>query len=177
MTQEQRAAPGGEPVAVGRKAPAFSLKDQDGRTHRLRDYAGRWLVVYFYPRDQTSGCTKEACQFRDSLPDFSGLGAAVLGVSPDSIDSHARFRQKENLPFDLLADPEAKVLSKYGVWQEKSMYGRTYPGVVRTTYLIDPEGRVAERWDRVKVPGHAEAVLSRLGELLQARAAEDGPAG
>ncbi len=156
-----------ELVEIGRKAPAFSLKDQDGKTHRLRDYAGNWVVLYFYPKDQTSGCTKEACQFRDHLPDFRSVDAVVLGVSPDSPDSHTRFREKEGLTFDLLADPDKGVLAKYGVWQEKSMYGRKYMGVVRTTYLIGPDGRVAHRWDKVKVPAHAAAVLAKLKELRE----------
>ncbi len=165
MAKQSESAAGAELVEIGRKAPAFSLKDQDGKTHRLRDYAGKWVVLYFYPKDQTSGCTKEACQFRDHLPDFRSVDAVVLGVSPDSQESHARFRQKEGLPFDLLSDPDKTVLAKYGLWQEKSMYGRKYMGVVRTTYLIGPDGCVGHRWDKVKVPGHAEAVLAKLQEL------------
>lgn len=152
-------------IEPGKSAKAFSLPDQSGRVHKLKDYAGRWLVIYFYPKDNTSGCTKEACQFRDELPDFEKVGASVLGVSPDSEKSHAGFAEKYELPFPLLADTEKKMLEAYGVWQEKSMYGRKYMGVVRTTYLIDPKGKVAARWDKVKVPGHASAVRDKIREL------------
>lgn len=149
---------------VGKKAPAFTLKDQEGKKHKLSDYAGQWVVVYFYPKDDTSGCTKEACQFRDGLPDFEAVDAVVLGVSPDDETSHAKFVAKHELNFTLLADPDASICAKYGVWQEKSMYGRKYAGVVRTTYLIDPAGKVAARWDKVKVPDHAAAVLEAIRE-------------
>ena len=152
-------------IAEGRKAPAFNLTDQDGGKHRLSAYQGRWVVLYFYPKDDTSGCTKEACQFRDARPDFEKTDAVVLGVSPDDEKSKAKFAAKHDLNFPILADPGAQVCEKYGVWQEKSMYGKKYMGVVRTTYLIDPKGKVARRWDKVKVPGHAEAVLQALGEL------------
>ncbi|QDU71799.1 thioredoxin-dependent thiol peroxidase [Mucisphaera calidilacus] len=147
---------------VGKKARAFTMKDQAGATHKLTDYAGRWVVLYFYPKDDTPGCTKEACQFRDGLPDFTKADAVVLGVSPDDERSHAKFVAKHELNFTLLADPDASVCAKYGVWQEKSMYGKKYAGVVRTTYLIGPDGKVAARWDKVKVPGHAEAVLAAI---------------
>jgi len=152
-------------IEPGRKAPAFKLNDQAGKTHQLKDYTGQWVVLYFYPRDDTSGCTKQACQFRDAIGKMKKRGAVVLGMSPDDEKSHAKFADKHDLPFTLLADPDKKVLVKYGVWQEKSMYGRKYMGVVRTTYLIDPKGKVAHRWDKVKVPGHDEAVLARLDEL------------
>jgi peroxiredoxin Q/BCP len=152
-------------IEPGRKAPAFSLPDQEGTRHRLADYAGRWVVLYFYPKDATSGCTKQACQFRDAQPQLEGRDVVVLGVSPDGVDSHARFAAKEGLNFTLLADEGARLCAKYGVWQEKSMYGRKYMGVVRTTYLIDPQGKVAHRFDRVKVPGHAEAVLAKVDQL------------
>jgi len=150
-------------IDEGRKAPAFTLTDQDGNKHKLGDYAGQYVVLYFYPKDNTSGCTKQACQFRDRLPDFEKVDAVVLGVSPDSEKSHRNFADKHELPFTLLADPDKKVLEKYGVWQEKSMYGRKYMGVVRTTYLIDPKGKVARRWDKVKVPDHAAVVLEAIG--------------
>jgi len=149
-------------IEVGKKAPAFTLADQDGQKHKLGDYAGRYVVLYFYPKDDTSGCTKEACQFRDGLPGFEDVNAVVLGVSPDDEAKHKKFAEKYELPFTLLADPEKKVLEKYGVWQEKSMYGRKYMGVVRTTYLIDPKGKVAQRWDKVKVPDHAAKVLAAI---------------
>jgi len=152
-------------VEPGRKAPAFALPDQDGKTHRLRDYAGRPLILYFYPKDDTPGCTREACAFRDARPDFKKGRAAVLGVSVLDTASKARFARKHELNFPLLADPEHAAADKYGVWQKKSLYGRTYMGLARTTYLIGPDGKVARRWDRVKVDGHAADVLRAVGEL------------
>jgi peroxiredoxin Q/BCP len=152
-------------IEPGRRAPAFSLEDQDGRTHRLRDYAGRPLVLYFYPKDDTPGCTKEACQFRDSLPDLGKSRAAVLGVSVLDAASKARFARKHGLTFPLLADPDHAVAEKYGAWKKKSMYGKTYMGVARMTYLIGPGGKVARRWDDVKVDGHARDVLEAVRAL------------
>ena len=152
-------------VEPGRKAPAFALPDQDGRIHRLRDYAGRPLILYFYPKDDTPGCTREACAFRDALPGFKKGRAAVLGVSVLDTASKARFARKHELNFPLLADPEHAAADKYGVWQKKSLYGRTYMGLARTTYLIGPDGKVARRWDSVKVDGHAADVLRAVGEL------------
>ncbi len=149
-------------VDPGKKAPAFSLKDQDGKTQRLADYAGRPVVLYFYPKDDTPGCTKEACAFRDNLPRFKSSKAVVLGVSILDEASKARFAGKYDLPFPLLADPDHAVAEKFGVWQKRSLYGRTYMGIARTTYLIGPDGKVAKRWDNVKVDGHAEAVLEAL---------------
>jgi peroxiredoxin Q/BCP len=149
-------------VDPGKKAPAFSLKDQDGKTRRLADYAGRPVVLYFYPKDDTPGCTKEACAFRDNLPRFKPSKAVVLGVSILDEASKARFAEKYDLPFPLLADPDHSVAEKFGVWQKRSLYGRTYMGIARTTYLIGPDGKVAKRWDNVKVDGHAEAVLDAL---------------
>ena len=156
-------------IEVGKKAPAFTLTDQNGEKHALRDYAGRAVVLYFYPKDDTSGCTKEACQFRDMLPKFKKGKAVVLGVSPDSEASHAKFADKHGLNFTLLSDKKdaegtPKICDQYGVWVEKSMYGRKYMGVQRTTYLIDGGGKVAQRWDKVKVPGHAEDVLLAISE-------------
>ena len=142
-------------VDPGKKAPAFSLKDQDGKTRRLADYAGRPVVLYFYPKDDTPGCTKEACAFRDNLPRFKPSKAVVLGVSILDEASKARFAEKYDLPFPLLADPDHSVAEKFGVWQKRSLYGRTYMGIARTTYLIGPDGKVAKRWDNVKVDGHA----------------------
>jgi thioredoxin-dependent peroxiredoxin len=152
-------------VEPGRKAPAFALPDQDGKIHRLRDYAGRPLILYFYPKDGTPGCTREACAFRDALPGFKKGRAAVLGVSVLDTASKARFARKHELNFPLLADPEHAAADKYGVWQKKSLYGRTYMGLARTTYLIGPDGKVARRWDSVKVDGHAADVLRAVGEL------------
>ena len=158
-------------IEVGRKAPAFTLPDQDGGKHALKDLAGSPVVLFFYPKDDTSGCTKEACQFRDQLPDFKKVKTRIFGISPDSVESHRKFVDKHDLNFTLLADAardaeeNPKICLKYGVWQEKSMYGRKYMGVVRTTYLIGPDGKVAERWDKVKVPGHADAVLEAVRGL------------
>jgi thioredoxin-dependent peroxiredoxin len=152
-------------IEAGSKAPAFSLKDQQGKTHRLNDYQGRPLVLYFYPKDDTSGCTKEACAFRDNLPKFKSGEAAVLGVSILDEASKARFANKYDLNFPLLADADHEVAEKYGVWQKRSMYGRSFMGVARTTYLIDANGKVARRWDKVKVDGHAQEVLAAVNEL------------
>ena len=153
-------------VDPGKKAPAFSLKDQDGKTRRLADYAGRPVVLYFYPKDDTPGCTKEACAFRDNLPRFKPSKAVVLGVSILDEASKARFAGKYDLPFPILADPDHAVAEKFGVWQKRSLYGRTYMGIARTTYLIGPDGKVAKRWDNVKVDGHAEAVLEALNATV-----------
>ena len=152
-------------VDVGRKAPAFTLADQDGKKHALKDFLGKPVVLYFYPKDDTSGCTKQACQFRDDLPKFKKSKAVILGVSPQDVNSKAKFAGKHDLNFPILADDEAKICEKYGVWQEKSMYGKKYMGVVRTTYLIGPEGKVKHRWDKVKVPGHAEEVLEAIKSM------------
>ena len=148
-----------------RKRPAFALNDQDGKTHRLSDYAGRPVVLYFYPKDDTPGCTKETCDFRDNLPQFKKSKAAVFGVSILDEASKARFAKKFDVTFPLLADEDHAVAEKYGVWQQKSLYGRKFMGNVRTTYLIDRDGKVARRWDNVKVDGHADEVLGAVGAL------------
>ena len=152
-------------VEPGRKAPAFSLKDQDDKTHSLKDYAGRPLVLYFYPKDDTPGCTREACDFRDALPDFKKSKAAVLGVSILDTASKAKFARKHKVSFPLLADPDHVVAEKYGTWKKKSMYGKTFMGLARTTFLIDGTGTVVRRWDNVKVDGHADAVLGAVEAL------------
>lgn len=152
-------------IDPGKKAPAFTLKDQNGKSHRLSDYVGRPVVVYFYPKDDTSGCTKEACAFRDNLPRFKTKKALVFGISILDEASKRKFSDKYDLTFPLLADADHKVAEQYGVWQRKSMYGRSYMGLARTTYLIDTSGRVAKRWDKVKVEGHAEDVLAAVDDL------------
>ena len=152
-------------IDPGRKAPAVRLNDQNGTTHTLADYAGRPVVLYFYPKDDTPGCTTESCAFQDNLPKFKSGKAAVLGVSILDEKSKAKFAAKHGLTFPLLADADHDVAEKYGVWQEKSRYGRMYMGIVRTTYLIGPDGKVAKRWDNVKVEGHAEEVLEAVKEL------------
>jgi peroxiredoxin Q/BCP len=151
-------------IDPGKTAPAFALKDQYGRTHRLSDYQGRPVVLYFYPKDDTPGCTKEACAFQDNLPAFKPSQAAVVGVSVLDEASKARFAEKYKLTFPLLADNDHAVAEKYGVWQKKSLYGRNFMGIARTTYLIDARGKVTKRWDNVKVDGHAEAVLAAVAE-------------
>jgi peroxiredoxin Q/BCP len=152
-------------IDPGQKAPAFSLNDQHGKSHRLSEYLGQPLVVYFYPKDDTPGCTKEACAFQDSLPKFRPSKAAIVGISVLDEASKARFADKYRLTFPLLADPDHEVAAKYGAWQKRTNYGRSYMGIVRTTYLIGPDGKVAKRWDRVKVDGHADAVLKAVNEL------------
>lgn len=149
-------------IEIGKKAPAFTLKDQNGEPHRLSEYAGGPVVLFFYPKDDSSECTKEACAFSDAAARLRRAGAAVMGVSPQDAKSKAKFAAKHGLKIPLLADDDARVCEKYGVWQERSMYGRRYMGVVRTTYLIDARGRVARRWDRVRVAGHVDEVLAEL---------------
>ena len=149
-------------IDEGKKAPAFALEDQDGRTHRLKDYLGRSVVLYFYPKDDTPGCTTEACAFRDAVADFSKVKAVVLGVSVLDTKSKAKFAKKHGLNFPLLADPDHEVADAFGAWQEKSMYGRKYMGVARITYLIGPDGKVLKRWDKVSPATHADEVLGQL---------------
>jgi len=149
-------------IEVGKKAPAFALKDQHGKTHKLSDYAGKSVVLYFYPKDDTPGCTKEACSFQEHLPVFAKDKAVVLGVSILDTASKAKFAGKYQLTFPLLADEDHAVSEKYGVWQEKSLYGRKFMGIARTTYLIGPDGKVERRWDNVKVAGHTEDVLAEV---------------
>jgi peroxiredoxin Q/BCP len=152
-------------IDPGKKAPAFALKDQAGTTHSLSDYHGRPVVLYFYPKDDTPGCTTESCAFESNLPKFKKSRAVVLGASILDEQSKARFAGKHGLTFPLLADAAHDVAEKYGVWQEKSNYGKKYMGIVRTTYLIGADGRVAKRWDNVKVDGHAEEVLQAVKTL------------
>jgi thioredoxin-dependent peroxiredoxin len=149
-------------IEPGKKAPTFALKDQTGKVHKLADYAGRPVILYFYPKDDTPGCTKETCSFQSYLPKFKPSKAAVLGVSILDEKSKAKFATKYGLTFPLLADSDHAIAEKYGVWQEKSRYGRKYMGIARTTYLIGPDGKVAKRWDNVKVDGHVEAVADAL---------------
>jgi peroxiredoxin Q/BCP len=152
-------------IEPGRKAPAFALQDQDGTTHRLSDYAGRPIVLYFYPKDDTPGCTTESCDFQSRLPKFASDRAVVLGASILDTKSKAKFATKHGLTFPLLADPDHVVAEKFGVWQEKSRYGRKYMGIVRTTYLIGPDGTIARRWDKVSVDDHADDVLEAVKAL------------
>lgn len=149
----------------GKNAPAFNLKDQNDKTLSLNDFKGQKVVLYFYPKDDTSGCTAEACNFRDELPAFNGLNAVILGVSPDSVESHKKFADKYNLTFTLLSDEKKELVQKYGVWKEKSMYGKKYMGVERTTFILDGEGKIRKIFNKVKVPGHNEEVLEALKSL------------
>jgi peroxiredoxin Q/BCP len=153
---------------VGDGAPDFCLPDKDRRRVCLRDFKGKWVVLYFYPRDNTSGCTREAVAFTQKLEEFAQLNAVVIGVSADSVESHAKFAEKHDLTVTLLSDTTREVLDRYGVWQRKRLYGKEYWGTVRSTFLIDPEGQLAGGWRNVKVEGHAEAVKGRLRELQAA---------
>jgi len=146
----------------GDRAPDFSLPSDDGRTVGLRDLRGTKVVLYFYPKDDTPGCTKEACGFRDNLARVTSKGAAVFGVSRDALASHGKFREKYHLNFPLLSDEGGSVTEAYGVWKEKTNYGRTYWGIERTTFLIDEKGRIARVWPKVKVEGHVDEVLAAL---------------
>ena len=155
----------GDWIEEGKKAPAFTLKADDGSTVKLADLKGTPVVLYFYPRDNTPGCTREACAFRDRQAEMAKLGARVFGVSPDSVASHIRFRDKFNLNFPLLADPDHKVAEKFGAWREKNMYGKKSMGIVRSTFLIDAQGKVCRVWKKVKVDGHDDQVLEALSQL------------
>ncbi len=149
-------------IQIGSAAPDFSISNSENTNRKLGDYAGKWLVLYFYPKDNTPGCTLEAIEFSAASEEFKKLNAQVVGVSPDSCKSHQNFITKKELTVELLSDPEKSMLESYGVWQEKSMYGRTYMGVVRTTVLIDPKGTIDTIWTKVKVKGHVDAVLEAL---------------
>jgi len=154
-------------LETGKAFPEFRLPDQTGKEHSLADYAGHWLAVYFYPKDNTSACTLEALDFTAMAPRFAALETPIIGVSPDSVKSHAGFTAKKALGITLLSDPEHTLLEAAGVWRKKKLYGKEYMGVVRTTALVDPTGVVREVWSKVKVPGHVESVLARLKELRQ----------
>jgi thioredoxin-dependent peroxiredoxin len=149
-------------LETGDVAPDFTLKNQDGEAVSLASYRGRKVVVYFYPRDDTPGCTKEACQFNDLLSQFSGLSADVIGISRDGADSHQKFRQKYGLTFELLTDPDQSVMESYGAWGEKTNYGKTSMGVIRSTFLVDADGKIERAWYNVTADGHAEKVLAAL---------------
>lgn len=151
-------------LQTGDKAPDFTAYDQDGTLHRLKDYRGKKLVLYFYPKDLTEGCTVEACDFRDNLNRITAHGAALLGVSPDSVKSHQKFVKKESLNFPLLADEERTISEAYEVWKEKSMYGRTFMGVERTTFIIDEKGRIERIFPKVRVRGHVDEVIDALAD-------------
>jgi peroxiredoxin Q/BCP len=149
----------------GAAAPKFSLKGDDGKTYKLAEMTGKPVVVYFYPKDDTPGCTIEACAFRDRKSEIEKLGAVVLGVSPDDAESHAKFRKKFDLNFPLLVDTDHKLADQFGAWREKNMYGKKSMGVVRSTFLIGPDGKIAKAWKKVSVEGHDEQVLEAIRAL------------
>jgi peroxiredoxin Q/BCP len=149
----------------GSIAPDFTLFDQFGKSHSLSEYRGRWVILYFYPKDHTPGCTTEACNFRDDFPNFQKLNTLIFGVSKDSVKRHATFAEKYKLPFLLLSDESGEVCDKYNVWKEKSLYGKTYMGILRSTYLIDPEGKISRVYPKVKVKEHAAELLEDLQDL------------
>lgn len=149
-------------LEVGTKAPDFTLPDKDGNLVSLSDFIGKKVVLYFYPKDNTPGCTKQACAYRDANADFEKHNAVVIGISKDSVKSHGKFAEKYELPFLLLADPELDVIQKYEVWQEKKLYGKAYMGIVRSTYVIDEQGRIAHAFEKVKPDTDAQMILEKL---------------
>ncbi len=160
--------PSDRKLEVGSAAPAFSLPDQDDKTAKLSEYKGQWLVLYFYPNDDTPGCTTEACDFTNGLKDFEKMEAAVVGCSPNTTESHRKFIAKYKLKVRLLSDPEHKAMTAYNAWGEKVLYGKKSVGVIRSTAIIDPKGKIAYHWATVKAAGHAEAVRAKLKELRAA---------
>lgn len=156
-------SPNSESSLIGQTAPAFALPDQEGKTHKLQDYRGKWVVLYWYPKDSTPGCTKQACGFRDTQKEFADLGAIVLGASILDSKSKAKFADKNSLNFPLLADEDSSVATEYGVWKEKSMYGKTYMGISRETFVIDPNGKIAMHWPKATGnEAHSAEVLEWL---------------
>ena len=151
---------------IGQPAPPFTAEDRDGNTVSLSDKKGRWLVLYFYPKDNTPGCTTEAKDFSEYVAEFKELGADIIGVSPDSTKSHGKFIDKHNLSIQLLSDRERKIIEAYGAWRLKKFIGKEYMGVVRSTFLIDPDGKIARVWDKVRVKAHVEKVLQELKEKV-----------
>jgi thioredoxin-dependent peroxiredoxin len=149
-------------LKTGDKAPDFKLTADDGKSYSLKDFRGKNIILYFYPKDMTSGCTAEACDFRDNIKLFQKKNTVVIGVSKDNTESHRKFKSKYELPFTLLSDESMDMLNAYGVWKEKSMYGRKYMGIERTTYIIDAKGKIKEIFNKVKVTGHIEEILNKL---------------
>ena len=152
-------------ISAGSQAPDFTLSDDEGRMHTLSDYRGNPVVLYFYPKDNTSGCTKEACGFRDDYSAYQDVGVTILGISPDSPKSHANFRAKYELPFTLLADPDREVIKMYGAWGLKKLYGREYEGVMRTTFLIGEDGNILKVFEKVKPANHSAEILAVLEDM------------
>ena len=152
-------------LETGIKVPNFSLADQNGQVHNINDYRGRWVIIYFYPKDLTPGCTTEACNFQDALPDFTSIDAVIFGISKDSVDKHKKFADKYNLHFNLLSDENSDVCEQFGVWQKKSMYGKEYMGIVRSTFIVNPDGKIVKVYPKVKVNEHHTEILNDLKEL------------
>lgn len=152
-------------LKIGKLAPDFKAPDQDGKIHKLSDYRGRWTLVYFYPKDDTGGCTKEACAIRDMLPNFKKLKLQIFGISIDSTKSHKKFAEKYDLPFTLISDEDKKIVKSYGVWGKKKLYGREYMGTLRTSFLIDSKGKIIKIYEKVNPEVHAEEVLEDLKKL------------
>lgn len=152
-------------LEIGNKAPDFSLEDQNGEIKTLNDFLGKWTIIYFYPKDDTPGCTKEACGFRDNLPLFEKIDAQIIGVSKDKVSKHQKFVEKYDLPFTLLADVETRMCQDYGVWQMKKFMGREYMGIMRWTFIINPQGEIVKIYEKVKPATHADEILEDLKEL------------
>ena len=154
-------------LEAGETAPAFDLPDQNGKTHKLQDYRGKWVVLYFYPKDMTPGCTIEACNFRDSFSAFSDLDVVILGVSKDSVDTHTEFSKMYELPFPILSDLNGTACEDYGVWKERSTNGKKFMGINRSTFIIDPKGKIAKIYDKVDVKEHAQELLDEIQNLRE----------
>lgn len=152
-------------LKINQKAPDFKLKDQDGKIHKLSDYKGKWVLIYFYPKDNTPGCTKQACEIRDNFFDFQNLDIVVLGISTDSVESHKKFKEKYKLPFTLLSDDKKEVVKKYGVWGKKKFLGKTFEGIIRTSFLINPQGKIEKIYENVKPEKHAKEVLEDFSKM------------
>lgn len=151
---------------IGDQMPAFSLPDQDGVVHSSDEYKGKWLIVYFYPKDDTPGCTAEACSFRDNFEQFTERGITIIGISKDSVRSHKKFQEKHQLPFTILSDTSTETIQAFGAWGEKKFMGKAYMGIFRTTFLIDPEGKIVKVYENVNFMNHAEEVLKNMSALL-----------
>ncbi len=150
------------PIEEGKKAPAFTLKDASGEQIKLSDFFGRTVVLYFYPKDDTPGCTTQACDFRDNFDELQSREFVIIGISPDSVETHSKFREKYNLPFILLSDPDKKVATKYGAYGEKKMYGKTTLGIIRSTFIVDPKGNISKVLRNVRAKGHVEKLMKEL---------------
>ena len=152
-------------LETGQSVPQFSLPDQNGKIHNINDYKDQWVILYFYPKDLTPGCTTEACNFQEALPDFNAIDAVIFGISKDSPEQHKKFVSKYNLQFNLLSDEHSDVCEKFGVWQKKSNYGKEYMGIVRSTFLVNPEGKIARVYPKVNVKEHHQEILNDLKTL------------